>query len=73
MCLRLAPDWNWSSCAVIAREWKYLDPIRAWCEGSQKLVSAAALGEWLAAQGAGPWWAGKMTANRQILAVLMVK
>ena len=84
----LAPDWDWSSCAVIAREWKYLDPIRAWCElhgvpaqlasdeppsfwrlrethalierlrkGSEKLVSAGALGEWLAAQGAGPWWA----------------
>ena len=26
------PDWNWSRCAVIAREWKYLDPVRAACE-----------------------------------------
>ena len=28
----LAPDWDWSSCAVIAREWKYLEPVRAFCE-----------------------------------------
>ena len=28
----LAPDWDWSTCAVIAREWKYLEPVRAWCE-----------------------------------------
>ena len=28
----LAPDWDWSTCAVIAREWKYLDPVRAFCE-----------------------------------------
>ena len=24
--------WDWSTCAVIAREWKYLEPVRAWCE-----------------------------------------
>ena len=28
----LAPDWDWSTCAVIAREWKYLEPVRAYCE-----------------------------------------
>ncbi len=28
----LASDWDWSSCAVIAREWKYLEPVRAFCE-----------------------------------------
>ena len=28
----LTPDWDWSRCAVIAREWKYLDPVRAFCE-----------------------------------------
>ena len=28
----LKTDWEWSSCAVIAREWKFLDPIRAYCE-----------------------------------------
>ncbi len=27
-----APDWDWSRCAVIAREWKYLVPVRAFCE-----------------------------------------
>ncbi|MDE2887594.1 MAG: RecQ family ATP-dependent DNA helicase [Gemmatimonadota bacterium] len=28
----LSPNWDWSECAVIAREWKYLDPVRAYCE-----------------------------------------
>ena len=28
----LAPDWDWSRCAVIAREWKYLVSVRAFCE-----------------------------------------
>ena len=30
----LSPNWNWSECAVIAREWKFLDPVRALCEVS---------------------------------------
>lgn len=29
---RLASDWNWAEIAVIARDWKYLDPVRAYCE-----------------------------------------
>ncbi|MDD5296462.1 MAG: RecQ family ATP-dependent DNA helicase [Rhodocyclaceae bacterium] len=28
----LAPDWDWSRCAVIARNWAELEPVRAWCE-----------------------------------------
>ncbi len=28
----LAPDWDWSRCAVIAREWEDLVPVRAFCE-----------------------------------------
>ena len=28
----LAQDWDWSRCAVIAREWDYLAPVRAFCE-----------------------------------------
>ena len=28
----LATDWDWSRCAVIAREWDYLAPVRAFCE-----------------------------------------
>ena len=28
----LAPDWNWSNCAVIARDWRYLNPVRSLCE-----------------------------------------
>jgi ATP-dependent DNA helicase RecQ len=29
---KLAADWSWSRVAVIAREWKYLEPVRAYCE-----------------------------------------
>ena len=29
---RLTPDWDWTRCAVIAREWEYLVPVRAFCE-----------------------------------------
>ena len=29
---KLDPSWDWSTCAVIARQWKYLEPVRAWCE-----------------------------------------
>ena len=28
----LAPGWDWARCAVIAREWTYLVPVRAFCE-----------------------------------------
>ena len=28
----LTPDWTWSTCAVIAREWSFLDPVRSLCE-----------------------------------------
>ena len=28
----ISPDWDWSRCAVIARKWKYLHPVRAYCE-----------------------------------------
>ena len=27
-----ALDWDWSSCAVVARQWSYLDPVRSLCE-----------------------------------------
>ena len=26
------PNWNWASCAVIAREWGLLNPVRSYCE-----------------------------------------
>ena len=29
---KLAPKLSWSSCAVVAREWSYLDPVRSLCE-----------------------------------------
>ena len=28
----LDPDWEWSKCAVIAREWSYLEAVRTVCE-----------------------------------------
>jgi len=28
----LAPDWDWAATAVIAREWKFLEPVRSFCE-----------------------------------------
>ncbi len=28
----LAENWDWSRCAVIARKWDYLAPVRAFCE-----------------------------------------
>ena len=28
----LRPDWRWETAAVIAREWKYLEPVRSYCE-----------------------------------------
>ena len=27
----LAPEWDWSGCAVIAREWSLLEPVRSIC------------------------------------------
>ena len=37
----LSPDWDWSKCAVIAREWKYLEPVRACCEAAHIPVQTA--------------------------------
>jgi ATP-dependent DNA helicase RecQ len=28
----LDSNWDWARAAVIAREWRYLDPVRAYCE-----------------------------------------
>ena len=28
----LSTNWSWSTCAVVAREWSYLDPVRSLCE-----------------------------------------
>ena len=60
----LSPDWNWSRCAVIAREWEYLVPVRAFCEmhhipaqmgneeipGYWRLRETRAFVEWLRSQ-----------------------
>ena len=28
----LTPNWDWSACAVVAREWRLLDPVRSLCD-----------------------------------------
>ena len=28
----LAPGWDWARCAIIARDWRFLDPVRSLCE-----------------------------------------
>ena len=37
----LSQNWNWSKCAVIARNWKYLDPVRSFCEMQEIPVQMA--------------------------------
>lgn len=60
----LAPDWDWARAAVIAREWKFLEPVRSFCEMGRipvqmadedaphfwRLRETQALVEWLSAQ-----------------------
>ena len=31
----LDPDWDWAACAVIARNWRLLDPVRSLCQMEQ--------------------------------------
>ena len=59
-----APDRDWAGTAVIAREWKYLEPVRSYCELNHipvqmadeeaphfwRLRETQALVEWLRAQ-----------------------
>ena len=28
----LDPNWDWTNCAVVARNWRFLDPVRGLCE-----------------------------------------
>ena len=37
----LSDDWDWSSCAVMARDWRYLDPVRVLCEAEGMVVEMA--------------------------------
>ncbi|NPD17619.1 RecQ family ATP-dependent DNA helicase [Xinfangfangia sp. D13-10-4-6] len=29
---RVIPDWSWSAAAIIAKEWRFLEPVRSYCE-----------------------------------------
>jgi ATP-dependent DNA helicase RecQ len=38
---RLVPAWDWTKAAIVAREWKYLEPLRSYCEMHQIPVQMA--------------------------------
>lgn len=57
----LSTHWNWSSCAVIAREWKYLAAIRTWCELNDIPVQSALDGKLPL------WW---LRETQQLIAML---
>lgn len=38
---RLDPDWSWRRCAVIARNWRQLEPVRAYAEALDLPVDLA--------------------------------
>ena len=38
---RLDPNWNWRRCAVIARDWRRLEPVRAYAEAQGLPVDLA--------------------------------
>jgi len=37
----VVPDWDWAKAAVIAREWRYLQPVRSYCEAHGIPVQSA--------------------------------
>jgi ATP-dependent DNA helicase RecQ len=37
----LDPAWDWANAAIVAREWKYLEPLRGYCEMHQIPVQMA--------------------------------
>jgi ATP-dependent DNA helicase RecQ len=37
----LDPAWDWAKAAIVAREWKYLEPLRGYCEMHQIPVQMA--------------------------------
>jgi ATP-dependent DNA helicase RecQ len=77
--LRLAsldPEWDWSRAAVIAREWRLLDPVQAFCEAHGipaqwadveppqfwRLRETQALAAWLTEHGEAPLAEGEAQA-----------
>jgi ATP-dependent DNA helicase RecQ len=46
---QLVPDWSWSKAAIIAREWRLLEPVRSYCEARGVPVH-------LASEGMPPFW-----------------
>jgi ATP-dependent DNA helicase RecQ len=42
---QLVPDWSWSRTAIIAREWRFLRPVRSYCEARGIPVELANEGE----------------------------
>lgn len=46
---QLGPDWSWAKAAIIAREWRLLEPVRSYCEARGIPVQ-------LASEGMPPFW-----------------
>ena len=45
----LVSDWSWSNAAIIAREWRFLEPVRSYCEARGIPVQ-------LASETSPPYW-----------------
>ncbi|MGA0615873.1 RecQ family ATP-dependent DNA helicase [Paracoccus sp. KR1-242] len=45
----LIPDWSWAKAAIIAREWRHLEPVRSYCEAKGIPVQ-------LASEARPPFW-----------------
>ena len=37
----ILPEWDWAKAAVVAREWRYLQPVRSYCEARGIPVQSA--------------------------------
>ncbi len=46
---QLVQDWSWSKAAIVAREWRLLEPVRSYCEARGIPVR-------LASEGMPPFW-----------------
>ena len=60
----LDPQWNWAVCAVIAREWKWLEPVRGYCEWRGIPVQ-------LASEDSGQFW--RLRETRALLDTLAAR
>ncbi|MGF9762543.1 RecQ family ATP-dependent DNA helicase [Microvirga sp. 0TCS3.31] len=58
---QLVQDWSWSKAAIIAREWRLLEPVRSYCEALDIPVQ-------LASEAMPPFW--RLREARELLTFL---